>query len=157
MMLADFEPGIFFLILWGIISWLTRKKKKQIPKNMGEVVTKPKEDLFVRLQKLKDHLSSDGEIFPSTSHPVEAEEEYFTEDNKYDFEELEIPTPLLEDVHENEECVFDTDIKTSTAENANWLKHNLAQKSELRKLMVLKEVLGEPRSLKPYTGDYIQS
>jgi hypothetical protein len=156
MMLADFEPGIFFLILWGIISWLTRKKKNQIPKNAGEVVTKPKEDLFGRLQKLKDHLSKEVDFFPSTSHPLEAKEKYFTDDNKYDFEEPEIPTPLLEDVHENEECVFDTDIKISTAEHDNWLKHNLSRKSELRKLMVLKEVLGEPRSLKPYTGDYFQ-
>ena len=30
MMLADFAPGIFFLLLWGLISWLTSKKKKKI-------------------------------------------------------------------------------------------------------------------------------
>ena len=157
MILADFEPGIFFLILWGIISWLTRKKKKQIPRNEGEVVNKQKEDLFARLKTLKDHFSQEADFFPSTSHNVEVGEEYFTEDNKYDFEEPEIPKPLTEDVHENEECVFDTDIKTPIAKHGNWLKDNLSRKSELRKLMVLKEVLGEPRSLKPYAGDYIQS
>ena len=42
-------------------------------------------------------------------------------------------------------------------EHKNWLRQNLSHKSNLRKLMVLKDVLGEPRSLKPYAGDYFQS
>ena len=159
MVLAAFEPGIFFLILWGLISWLTRKKKKKIDKDLGKVVTKlkPKKDLFVRLQKLQEHLSKEMEIFPLASEPIEVEEEYFAEEDKYGFEEPEIPEPKSEDVHEAEGNAFETAIKAPTTVHDNWLKQNLSGKSNLRKLMVLREVLGEPRSVKPYTGDYFNS
>ena len=159
MMLADFEPGIFFLFLWGLISWFTHKKKKKISTDDGEIETKPKskEDLFARLQKLQDHLSKDMDIFPSVPQPVEAEEEFIDEKYDYSFIESESLEPELEDLHENEESVLETEIKTPAAESENWLKQNLSRKSNLKKLMVLKEVLGEPRSLKPYTGDYFQS
>ena len=56
MMLADFNPGMLLLLLWGLISWLTRKKKKKIDTDSNEVITKPKEDLFARLQKLQEQL-----------------------------------------------------------------------------------------------------
>ena len=158
MMLADFEPGIFFLLLWGLISWLTHKKKKKISTDNGKVETKPKpkEDLFSRLQKLQDHLSKDVDIFPSVPQPMEAEEEFIDEEYDYSFIEPKILEPELEDLHENEESVLETETKTPAAESENWLKQNLSRKSNLKKLMVLKEVLGEPRSLTPYTGDYFQ-
>ena len=76
MILAAFEPGIFFLLLWGLISWLISKKKKKIITDSGEVITKPKEDIFARLQKLQEHLSSELDIFPSTAQPEDTEEEY---------------------------------------------------------------------------------
>ncbi len=159
MFLAEFNPTILFLLLWGLLSWFTKKKKNLLKeKDQGEhSEMKPKEDLFARLQKLKDHLSTELEIFPSAPEPVETEEEYFAEDNEYGFDEPEILKTEPEDVHENTEYVFETDIKVSPKGSANWLKQNLSNKSELRKLMVFKEVLGEPRSLKPYTGDYFQS
>ena len=158
--LSAFEPGIFFLLLWGLLSWfINNKKKKKNRTDLGEVVTKPKpkEDLFVRLQKLQEHLSKDVDIFPLAPEPVEAEEEFIDEEYDYSFIESEILEPELEDLHENEESVLETEIKTPAAESENWLKQNLSRKSNLKKLMVLKEVLGEPRSLKPYTGDYFQS
>ena len=150
---------ILFLLLWGLLSWFTKKKKEQLKeKDQGEYSEmKPKEDIFTRLQKLQDHLSTEVDIFPSAPEPGETEEEYFAEDNEYGFDEPEILETEPEDVHENEGYVFETDIKVSAKGSANWLKQNLSGKSELRKLMVFKEVLGEPRSLKPYTGDYFQS
>ena len=157
MVLAAFEPGIFFLLLWGLISWLTRKKKKKIDKNSDEVVTKPTVDIVARLQKLQEHLSKEMEIFPLASEPIEVEEEYFTEEDKNGFEEPEILEPQSEDVHEAEGYAFETAIKAPTTVHDNWLKQNLSRKLELRKLMVLRDVLGEPRSIKPYTGDYFQS
>ena len=157
MMLADFQPGIFFLILWALISWLTRKKKKITGTDSSKVTAKPKEDLFARLQKLQKHLSKEMDIFPSEPPPIEIEGENFAGDDEYGFDKMEIPVAEPEDVHEEEGCAFETDIKVSTKEHKNWLKQNLSHKSNLRKLMVLKDVLGEPRSLKPYTGDYFQS
>ena len=157
MVLAAFEPGIFFLLLWGLISLLTRKKKKQIDTDSNEVTAKPKEDLFARLQKLQEHLSQEVDIFPAVSEPIEVEEKYLAEEDKYGFEEPEILEPQSEDVHEAEGYAFETAIKAPTTVHDNWLKKNLSRKLELRKLMVLRDVLGEPRSLNPYTGDYFQS
>ena len=157
MVLAAFEPGIFFLLLWGLISFLTRKKKKKIDTDSREVTAKPKEDLFARLQKLQEHLSQEVDIFPSSSPPLDAEEEYFAEEDKYGFEEPEILEPKSEDAHDAERYAFETAIKTPTTVHDNWLKQNLSRKLELRKLMVLRDVLGEPRSIKPYSGDYFQS
>ena len=159
MILAEFNPMILFILLWGLLSWFTKKKKEQLKeKDQGEYSEmKPKEDIFSRLQKLQDHLSTEVDIFPSAPEPVETGEEYVAEDNEYGFEEPKILETEPEDVHENAGYVFETDIKVSPKGSANWLKQNLSGKSELKKLMVFKEVLGEPRSLKPYTGDYFQS
>ena len=159
MILAEFNPMILFILLWGLLSWFTKKKKEQLKeKDQGEYSEmEPKVDIFSRLQKLQDHLSREVDIFPSAPEPVETGEEYIAEDNEYGFEEPKILETEPEDVHENAGYVFETDIKVSPKGSANWLKQNLSGKSELKKLMVFKEVLGEPRSLKPYTGDYFQS
>ena len=157
MVLAAFEPGIFLLLLWGLISWLTKKKKNKIGTDLGEGVAKPKEDLFARLQKLQEHLSQEVDIFPSSSPPMDTEEEYFAADNENGFDEPEILEPKSKGVHEAEGYAFETTITAPAKGSTNWLKQNISCKSELKKLMVFKEVLGEPRSLKPYTGDYFQS
>ena len=159
MILADFNPAILFFLLWGLLSWFAKKKKNKLKEKDQEEYSEmePKVDIFSRLQKLQDHLSREVDIFPSAPEPVETGEEYIAEDNEYGFEEPKILETEPEDVHENAGYVFETDIKVSPKGSANWLKQNLSGKSELKKLMVFKEVLGEPRSLKPYTGDYFQS
>jgi hypothetical protein len=96
------------------------------------------------------------EIIPSAPNPLGAEEEFIPEDNEFGFDESEIFETEPEDIHVAEGYTFETAIKVPAKGSANWLKKNLSCKSELRKLMVFKEVLGEPRSLKPYTGDYFQ-
>ena len=87
MILAEFNPMILFILLWGLLSWFTKKKKEQLKeKDQGEYSeTKPKEDIFARLQKLQDHLSREVDIFPSAPEPVETGEEYIAEDNEYGF------------------------------------------------------------------------
>ena len=160
MFLAEFNPTILFLLLWGLLSWLTKKKKVQLKeKDQGEhSEMDPKENLFLRLQKLQDHLSKEVEIFPSAPVTMETEEEYFNEDNEYGLEEPKILETGPEDVHESEGYVFARDdTKIPTKSSDSWMKQNLSSKSELRKLIVLKAILGEPRSLKPYTGDYFHS
>ena len=158
--LSAFEPGIFFLLLWGLLSWFTsNKKKKKIRTDMGEVVTKPKpkEDLFARIQKLQEHLSTEVKIFPESPRSMEAEDDYSDEMDESGFEEPEILKPTPKIIDETEQYVYKTDIKAPTTEHDNWLKQNLFRKSELKRLIVLKEVLTQPRSLKPYAGDYFQS
>ena len=159
MILAEFNPMILFILLWGLLSWFTKKKKEQLKeKDQGEYSEiKPKEDIFTRLQQLQDHLSTEVDIFPSAPEPLETGEKYIAEDNEYGFEEPKILETEPEDVHENAGYVFETDIKVSPKGSANWLKQNLFRKSELKRLIVLKEILAQPRSLKPYAGDCFQS
>ena len=156
MILAEFNPAILFFLLWGLLSWFTKKKKKPLKeRDQGEYSEmEPKADIFARLQKLQDHLSKEVDIFSSAPEPVEVEETYFAEDDEHSFEEPEILEPKSVDVHEAKEYAFETAIKVPITVHDNWLKQNLFRKSNLSKLMVLKEVLDEPRSLKPYTGDY---
>ena len=159
MILSEFNPAILFFLLWGLLSWFAKKKKNELKeKDQGEFLEgEPKADLFSRLQKLQDHFSTESEIFPLATESARVEEEYFTEDDENSFEESEIIAPILKEERRNEEYVFDAEITTPTTKQDYWLKKNLFQKSELRKLMVLKEVLGEPRSLKPYLGADCQS
>jgi len=159
MNLAEFNPAILFFLLWGLLSWFTKKKKVQLQeKDQGEhSEIESKENFFSRLQKLQDHLSKEVEIFPSDPLTMETEEEYFSEENEYGFEEPQILETGPEDVHESEDYVFETDDTNIPATSSNnWLKQNLSGKSELRKLLVLKEILGKPRSIYPYTGNYYQ-
>ena len=158
MILAEFNPTILFLLLWGLLSWFTKKKKVQLKENNQGKYSEmeSKENLFSRLQKLQDHLSKEVDIFPSDPMPTETEEKYFTEDNEYGFEDLEILETEPEDVHASEGCVFETDTTVPATSYDNWLKQNLSGKSELKKLIVLKEILGKPRSICPYTGNYYQ-
>ena len=154
--LAAFEPGIFFMLLWGLFSWLSNKKKKKTDRDLGEVITKPnpKEDLFARLQKLQDNISQEFEIFPSESKSAEDLEEYLAEE--FDFEEPEIvksePVVIEEEI---EESGIDTDFPKPLPTHHRGIKNALFQKLELRKLIILKEILGEPRSIKPYADDYV--
>ena len=159
MILAEFNPAILFFLLWGLLSWFTKKKKNELREKGQDKSSdgEPKEDLFVRLQKLQDHFSTGSKIFPLATEPAGEKEEYFTEDDENSFEESEIIVPDSKEEHRDKRYVFEKDIKIPTTRQDHWLKKNFSQKSELRKLMVLKEVLGEPRSLKPYTGDYFQS
>ena len=159
MILAEFNPVILFFLLWGLLSWFAKKKKNQLKeKDQGEYSDRePKADLFARIQKLQDHFSTEAEIFPLATEPTGDEKEYFAENDENSFEESEILAPSLEEVQADEEYVFETDIKIPTTRQDHWLKQNFSRKSKLGKLIVLKEILGEPRSLKPYTGDYFQS
>ena len=105
MLLAEFNPMILFFLLWGLLSWFAKKKKNQLKeKDQGEYSERePKEDLFTRLQKLQDHLSTEAEIFPLAPDPIGEEEEYFIEDDVNTFEESEILAPSLEEVPADEE------------------------------------------------------
>ena len=159
MILADFNPAILFFLLWGLLSWFAKKKKNELKeKDQGEYSDMvPKADIFAKIQKLQDHFSIESKIFPLATEPTGSEEEYFTEDDNNSFADSEIIVPDPKEEHRDAGYVFDTDIKIPTPRKDHWFKKNLSQKSELRKLMVFKEVIGEPRSLKPYTGAYFQS
>ena len=155
MNMADFNPSILFFLLWGLFSWFTKKKKKDSQKVESESPqpTPEKENIFGRLQKLQDHLANKVDILP-----LRPEEEYWEED-EIDFqeeagpafvEESPISYPIVEDV------VWDgstplaakkPQIKTNVG---NWLSSVITDKNNIKKAIVLNEILDKPRALRPY-------
>ena len=152
MILADFNPAILFLLLWGLLSWFTKKKKKEARKNLTEDsgVKIEKEDIFSRLQKLQDHLSSKVEIFPPNpdEEAVEWEDEIFEE--KPDF----VPEPVIEyPIPDEKEWYGPFEEKLAIPvkiEKGSWLSTIMTDGNQIKKAIILKEILGEPRGLRPY-------
>ena len=87
MTIADFNPSILFLLLWGLLSWFTKKKKKESRKAETDSpqTFQEKGDIFSRLKKLQDHLASNVDILP-----LKPEEEYW-EEEETDFLEDAVP------------------------------------------------------------------
>ena len=138
-----------------MLSWFTKKKKKDSQKVESESPPpkREKENIFARLQKLQDHLANKVDILP-----LRPEEEYWEED-EIDFqeetgpvfvEEPPISYPIVEDV------VWDgstplaakkPQIKTNAG---NWLSSVITDKNNIKKAIVLNEILDKPRGLRPY-------
>ena len=155
MNLADFNPSILFFLLWGLLSWFTKKKKKDSQKVESESPqpTPEKENLFARLQKLQDHLANKVDILP-----LRPEEEYWEED-EIDFqEEAELATvqepsvsyPIVEEVVWDGSTSLATKPPQVEATQGNWLSSVMAEKNNIKKAIILKEILGDPRAMRPY-------
>ena len=43
------------------------------------------------------------------------------------------------------------------SKNQKWLQQIIYKKSEIKKIILLKEIIGKPRSIKPYTGNYFKT
>ena len=155
MTIADFNPSILFLLLWGLLSWFTNKKKKEAREvdSAAPKTVQKKEDIFARLKKLQDHLSSNVDILP-----LKPEEDYW-EEEEADFLEDAVPAMVKEPPAEYpvpEEIVWDgsTPLATKSPQvettKGNWLSSVMADKNNIKKAIILKEILGEPRAMRPY-------
>ena len=155
MNLADFNPSILFLLLWGLLSWFTKKKKKEareVDSGVPKIVQK-KEDIFARLKKLQDHLADKADILP-----LRPEEDYW-EEEEADFLEDAVPAMAKEPPAEypvSEEIIWDGSTPPATkpphleTTKGNWLSPVIADKNNIKKAIILKEILGEPRAMRPY-------
>ena len=176
MILADFQPSILFLILWGILSWLTRKKsKKKVQNNDTHKQTEPKEGLLSRLQKLQENLSSEFEILAENNKTGTIEnnaeskyDNFYVEspqldlnttiddaiDIKNDFDSPDIDHYTDDKYNKDEDRdIFSTKRDEYSLEfsyNKNWIKQTLHNKNELRKLILLNTIIGKPRSLNQF-------
>ena len=155
MTIADFNPSILFLLLWGLLSWFTKKKKKEAQEvdSAAPKTVQKKEDIFARLKKLQDHLSSNVDILP-----LKPEEDYW-EEEEADFLEDAVPAMVKEPPAEYpvpEEIVWDGSTPLATkpphleTTKGNWLSSVMADKNNIKKAIILKEILGEPRAMRPY-------
>ena len=159
MILADFNPAILFLLLWGLLSWFTKKKKREARENItedsGEKIEK--EDIFTRLQKLQDHLAGEVEIFPSKPEEEEIEWEEDDIEGKPDL----VKEPVVDyPIPDEKEWYGPFEEKTAIPvkiEKGNWLSTIMTDGNQIKKAFILKEILGEPRAVKPYTGEFYQA
>ena len=157
MTIADFNPSILFLLLWGLLSWFTKKKKKEAREvdSAAPKIVQKKEDIFARLKKLQDHLADKADILP-----LRPEEGYW-EEEEADFLEDAVPAMVKEPPAEYpvpEEIVWDgsTPLATKSPQvettKGNWLSSVMADKNNIKKAIIMNEILGEPRGLRPYGG-----
>ena len=153
MILADFNPTILFLLLWGLLSWFTKKKKKEARENLTENsgVKIEKEDIFSRLQKLQDHLAGEVEIFPPRSDEEAAEWEDTNFEEKSDLvQEPAVDYPIPEEIVWDGSTPLSKEPPQVKIETDNWLSTVLTDGNQIKKAIILKEILGEPRALRPY-------
>lgn len=154
MTIADFNPSILFLLLWGLLSWFTKKKKKEakeVEPDSPQTVQK-KEDIFARLKKLQDHLASNVDILP-----LRPEEKYWEEEKTEVFGELEpelVQEPAMV-YPEKEEVAWNgsTPILPKSPikmDQRNWLSTIMGDGNHIKKALILNEILGKPRGLRPY-------
>ena len=154
MTIADFNPSILFLLLWGLLSWFTKKKKKEAKEvePISPQTVQKKEDIFARLKKLQDHLASNVDILP-----LRPEEEYWEEEKTEVFGELEpelVQEPAMV-YPEKEEVAWDgsTQILPKSPikmDQRNWLSTIMGDGNHIKKALILNEILGKPRGLRPY-------
>ena len=155
MNLADFNPSILFFLLWGLLSWFTKKKKKDSQKVESESPqpTPEKENIFARLQKLQDHLANKVDILPLRSEEESWEEDeidFHEETGPAIVQEPPISYPIVEDIvwdGSTPLAVKKSKIKTNTG---NWLSSVITDKNNIKKAIVLNEILDKPRGLRPY-------
>ena len=153
MILADFNPAILFLLLWGLLSWFTKKKKNEAQENLTENsgVIIEKEDIFSRLQKLQDHLAGEVEIFPPSPDEEAAEWEYTNFEEKPDLvQEPAVDYPIPEEIVWDVSTPLSKEPPQVKIETNNWLSTVLTDGNQIKKAIILKEILGEPRALRPY-------
>ena len=154
MTIADFNPSILFLLLWGLLSWFTKKKKKEakeVEPDSPQTVQK-KEDIFSRLKKLQDHLASNVDILP-----LRPEEEYWEEEKTEVFGELEpelVQEPAMV-YPEKEGVAWDGSApilpkSPIKMDQRNWLSTIMGDGNHIKKALILNEILGKPRGLRPY-------
>jgi len=154
MTIADFNPSILFLLLWGLLSWFTKKKKKEAKEvefDSPQSVQK-KDDIFARLRKLQDHLADNVDILP-----LKPEEDYW-EEEEADYIEKTEPEMVQEQVMvypEKEKVVWDGSApilpkSPIKMDQRNWLSTIMGNGNHIKKAIILNEILGKPRGLSPY-------
>ena len=139
---AELNPGLIMLIIWGIISWLIKKQKKSIIKQdrpqKGTIRRTGISELF---QKLEDF-----DLFEAKIKESELEE-----DELLDYEIIEEKTPAIESDSFKLESEPLTDIVSSIVPLAGKnptlkIKFN---KHSVRQGIIMREILDKPLSLRP--------
>ena len=128
-LIANIEPGLLFFLLWGILSWLSRKKtKNKYQDDSGEhsdgIINELNENLFSEINEKFDskiNLDQEKNINKDISNFVkESDNENRLENNH--------------SIYKNKFNIFRTD--------------------SLKNYFIIKEILGKPRSIDSYKDNF---
>ena len=132
----DFNPGILGLIIWGIISYLFRKKKVKNKSSDEALMQSESSNL-----EYFDNLFEDKENIGDENSPIIMDES---------FQSIDIP---LEIEKENSDIIQSSDRLLDLEKNNESkieLLMMLKDKNSLKSAFIMKEILDKPVSLKNY-------
>ena len=147
-MFAEIQPSLLFFILWALLSWFSSKKKKTNLSNDDKqnkfgiedpqnIIEGHSEVYVDELYDKMDELNYDFEVQETV--------EKNSVSNLNQAEKI-INHPIKDDLYS------DSKIKTVDRENykLSSIKRILYNKSKLKKIIILNEIMMKPRALNPY-------
>ncbi len=165
--LADMNIGLMIMIIWVVLSWLGgSKKKKRAAKGAGITAARKPSGLAQMFRDLGKQFEASGEknwdnpfaqvedpgkmkqdvVSPVTRiHPVSSVENSLYEE----------PTPKPQTQHVDIDDNVDVNYSEETGDSvADGLHMALQTGKQLRRVILLKEILGTPRAMRPYRPDF---
>tara|TARA_B100000945_G_C20418052_1_gene616190 strand:+ start:358 stop:870 length:513 start_codon:yes stop_codon:yes gene_type:complete len=164
---ADIEPSFLFLLLWGLLSWLSKQNKSKIKsKDNSLSENSNKKSLFENVLGLNDNFSSDqGMIFENDQ--MNEVENYLKNDKKINSERTIINKNNLDNSDKNNINQIDITIVdqkgkiesesnsnlTFSSKDSSFIKRKrlygiINNKNKLRESILLMEILRKPSALK---------
>ena len=135
----DFNPGVLGLIIWGLISYFSRKKKKKDKSKREQIPIKEESydlDYFDKILESEEIVNSTAstsidESFQDVDLPLEIKEVTIPE------KKLQLEEPLIRN------------FKKKKQTNIEFLMM-LKDKNSLKSAFIMKEILDQPLSLRNY-------
>ena len=135
----DFNPGILGLVIWGLISYFSRKKKKKNKSKPEQISIKEESydlDYFDKILESEEIVNSTAstsidESFQDVDLPLEIKEVTIPE------KKLQLEEPLIKN------------FKKKKQTNIEFLMM-LKDKNSLKSAFIMKEILDQPLSLRNY-------
>lgn len=141
MLIAEFDIKIILLLLWGLISWLTKNKKKGSQTNIN-ILKKQSTDnklLSNNFNILKTYFIN--ELPSSRLKP-----KIINYNNLVKKQIIDVPEITL--VANNTKSILNTNNKL------HWIKQGLYNKSNLKKIIIINQILEKPHSIKSNTNHF---
>tara|TARA_B100001029_G_C15058207_1_gene456126 strand:+ start:2616 stop:3041 length:426 start_codon:yes stop_codon:yes gene_type:complete len=141
MLTAEFDIKIILLLLWGLISWLTKNKKKGSQTNINILKKQSNNNKLLsnKFNTLKTYFIN--ELPSSRLKP-----KLINYNSLVKKQIIDVPEITL--VAKNTKNILNTNKKL------HWIKQGLYNKSNLKKIIIIKQILEKPYSIKSNTNHF---
>ena len=147
-MFAEIQPSLLFFILWALLSWFTSKKKKT---NLNNDDKQNEFGIEDSQNIIEDHSAGYVDELYENIDELNYDFEAQNTVKKNSISNLNqaktiINKPIKDDLYSYSK------VKTVSIENDKFssIKKILYNKSELKKIIILNEIMMKPRALNPY-------